>query len=69
MKYYRYSIQNGWRGGVVIAEYESRALDQIIDEYREDGRDITDEDVAVWEVEKDEKTVELYTKHKVIECY
>ena len=69
MKYYRYSIQNGWRGGVVIAECESRALDQIIDAYREDGHDITDEDVGVWELEKDEKTVELYRKHKVIGCY
>lgn len=69
MKYYRYSIDNGCWGGVVIAEDKSKALDQIIDAYREDGHDITDEDVAVWEVEKDEETAELYAKHNVIECY
>lgn len=55
MKYYRYSIDGGAWGGVAIAESKQRALDQIIDAYREDGHDITDEDVAVWEVEKDRK--------------
>ncbi len=69
MKYYRYSIQNGCWGGVAIAENKERALDQIIDAYREDRHDIVDEDVAVWEVERDEETAELYAKHNVIECY
>lgn len=69
MKYYRYSTQNGCWGGVVIAENKERALDQIIDAYREDGHDIVDEDAAVWEVERDEETAELCAKHNVIECY
>lgn len=71
MKYYRYRIQSycdHW-GGVVIAENKERALDQIIDAYRENRHDIVDEDVAVWEVERDEETAELYGKHNVIECY